>query len=69
MYSAFGSVEARTMAFADRKLLVKAVPRAMQETEEVPEWREGLAGVKKQVRSTVVGTPLPPDRFDNRPRV
>jgi hypothetical protein len=68
-YSSFGEVEARTKAFANRRLLVEAVPRAMQETEEVPEWREGLAGVKKEVRSTVVGTPLPSDRFDDRTRV
>jgi hypothetical protein len=38
-YSSFGEVEAQTKAFANRRLLVEAVPRAMQETEEVPEWR------------------------------
>jgi hypothetical protein len=44
----------------------------MQETEgdaEVPEWRQPLAGIKKHVKSDIVGTPLPDNRFDPRPRV
>jgi hypothetical protein len=54
---AFDTVASRANdKFADRRL--------MQENEaEVPEWRDGLAGIKQQVRSSVVGTPLPEDRF------
>ncbi len=29
--------------------------------------RQDLAGIKKHVKSDIVGTPLPPNRFDPRP--